>query len=441
MTHHPALRSRASEILSWTGHVDRLLVVEAALAKAQAALGLIPAEAATAIVDACDRDVDRDELTTQATDAATAVIPLVGMLRQAVGGEGAPFVHHGATSQDIVDTALVLQLRDAIAVLLEELAALGDASAELANTHRSTVMAGRTLLQHAVPVTFGAKAAHWLSAVTRHVDRLHLARAGLPVQLGGAAGTLAPFGDRGIELLELFAAELGLTAPIMPWHTDRDVLHQPVVQVALTAGTLGKISGDLISLAQTEVGEIADPGAGGSSTMPHKRNPVDPVFAVASARLALGAAGALLPLALQEHERASGGWQAEWEAIPRIVDATVAAAERTRATVERIEVDDDRMRSNLDQTDGAVMAEAVTLALAPHTGRSVAVAIVSEAADQARTSTQRLGDVLRQDERVTEVLGDGLEEVLDPANYLGSIDAFIDRALGSWRSRVTAPQS
>lgn len=438
MTAHPALSSRASDILSWDGHVDRMLRVEAALARAQAQLGIIPAAAAEAITSACERGVDRQTLALQATDAATPVIPLVSMLRQATNGGHGVHVHHGATSQDIIDTALVLQVRDAMELLLEELHGLGRGCARLADEHRGTVMVGRTLLQHAVPVTFGLKAAHWLSSAARHIERLSRVRDELPVQLGSAAGTLAPFGGRGIEVMEAFAAELALRAPDLPWHTDRDVLHEAVTTVGLVAGYLGKVAADLTSLSQTEIGELVDPAAGGSSTMPHKRNPVDPTVAAASVRLALAELSGVQAAAIQTHERAVGTWQAEWVAIPRVLDHTVAAAQRVAATMGRVEVDPQAMQDNLSMTGGAVMAESLALALTPAIGRDAAMELVSRAVDRAAAEGEHLRDIVCTDERFLEHLPEEeLDRRLDESSYLGSTNVFIDRALDRWQT-VTA---
>lgn len=434
MTDHPAFRSSAADILSWDGHVTRMLAVESAIASAQAGLGIIPRAAGDAIAAACAGRIDREALAASAARAATPVIPLVGMLRDAVGDEHAAFVHFGATSQDVIDTALVLQVRDAARMLLGVLRGIGERSATLAQEHRDTIMVGRTLLQHAVPITFGLKAAHWLAMVGRHVERLSGVVDGLPVQMGGAAGTLAAFGERGVELLEQLADELRLAAPVVPWHTDRDVLHGAVVVVGTAAGSLGKIALDVSLLMQTEVGELVDPGAGGSSTMPQKRNPVDPAFAAAAARLAVGAVGDLLPAAVQEHERAAGTWQLEWVAVPRVLDHTVAAAERVREVLDRIQVDATAMRRNLDATGGAVLAESLVIALAPRIGRRAAADLVAELLELVAAQGSDLATVAAADARVTGALRrEELAARLDPSGYLGNSGAFIDRALAAWR--------
>lgn len=435
MSEHPAFRSRAAESLSWHGHVHRLLDVESALARSQGELGIIPSDAASAIAAACGDGIDRAELARRARDDATPVISLTGLLREALTAQHGAYVHHGATSQDVIDTALVLQVREASRLLVQDLEAIGGHCARLADEHRDTLMVGRTLLQHAVPVTFGLTAAHWLAMMGRSRERLRTACGKLPVQLGGAAGTLAPYGQAGTALVERVADHLGLAVPTLPWHTDRDVLHELVVEVGLAAGSLGKLALDLTLLAQTEVGELIDPEAGGSSTMPHKRNPADPSFAVASARLAVGAVSEVLPAAIQEHQRAAGAWQLEWVAIPRALDHAIASAERVRAVLERIEVDAAAMRRNLDRTGGSIMSESLALALAPKLGRTAAADLVSELLDRATSTGTTLAEVTRADDRVRRILGsDRLDGHLDPANYLGSTGEFIDRALAHWQS-------
>src|SRR5581483_7387666 len=274
--------------------------------------------------------------------------------------------------------------------------------------YRRTLMAGRTLLQQAVPITFGLKAARWLALTVRQVRVLQAHRERtLALQLGGAAGTLASLGNQGPEVVRLLAEELGLPAPDLPWHTERDRVAELAASLGVVAGAMAKIAGDVILLAQTEVGEVSEgaaPGKGGSSAMPQKRNPVDATAVIASARLATGVVPVILSAMAQEHERAVGGWQAEWEAIPDVFCYTASAVERVRSTITGLEVDPVRMRANLDATSGLIMAESLTMALAPHTGRPEAQRLVKELCDQAAAQGSNLRQVALANEQVRAVL-------------------------------------
>ncbi len=289
-------------------------------------------------------------LAQQGRAAGNPVEPLVRAIRERVG-EHADFVHRGATSQDILDTAAMLVAQRACCVLDEELAAVADLCAELADEHRETVMAARTLLQQAVPTTFGAKAAGWLVGVVESRRRVAAVSADLPAQLGGAGGTLAAFGDGGLELLRLYAAELDLREPTVPWHTVRTPVADLAGALAGAAAVLGKIAGDVVLLAQTEVAEVAEAAPGGSSTMPHKRNPVAAVLAAACVRHAHAQAAVLFAAGVQEHERAAGAWHAEWSALSGALTATCGAAAAVRRSLDGLEVDRARMRANVgDET-------------------------------------------------------------------------------------------
>jgi 3-carboxy-cis,cis-muconate cycloisomerase len=424
--------------------VQRMLDFEAALARAEARAGLIPAEAAAAIEAACLVErVDLAALLRDAVPAGTPAIPLVRQLTAQVEGDGARYVHWGATSQDAIDTALVLQSRDALRLVEEGLRAVGAACAALAERHRATPMAGRTLLQQALPITFGLKAARWLALATRQVEALPaLRRRVLVVQLGGAAGTLASLGDRGVAVVERLAAELGLGAPALPWHAERDRVAELASALGIAAGAMAKIATDLVLLAQTEVGEVAEgaaPGKGGSSTLPQKRNPVDAVEAIAAARLALGLVPVALQGMIQEHERAAGGWQAEWAAIPELFGCAAGAIEHVRAALEGLEVDAARMRANLEASGGLIVAESLSFALAARLGRGPAQSIVAELSRRSAGSTLR--EVAGADPRVTAVLSDAeIEAALDPAGYLGSAETFVDRALADFARLATQQQ-
>src|SRR5258707_4378600 len=314
-------------------HVRGMLAFEAALARAEARAGIIPQEAATVIAANCREELfDVAALYREAAVAGTPAIPLVRMLTAQVDGDAKRFVHWGATSQDAIDTALMLQVRDGLHLLVDGLLGVCAACATHARQHRHTLMAGRTLLQQALPITFGLKAARWLALAVRQVRALreHRDRT-LVVQLGGAAGTLASLGSNGLRVIELLSAELGLAAPDLPWHTERDRIAGIAATLGIVAAAMAKIAGDVILLAQTEVGEASEgtaPGKGGSSAMPQKHNPVDATAALASARLAVGGVPGILSAMAQEHERAIGGWQAEWAAIPDLFRFTAGGGGR-----------------------------------------------------------------------------------------------------------------
>jgi 3-carboxy-cis,cis-muconate cycloisomerase len=420
-----------------------MLDFEAALARAEARAGVIPEEAADAIAAKCNAElVDVTRLEEEGAAAGTNAIPLVRTLTELVDESARGFVHWGTTSQDVVDTALMLQARDAVGVLVEQLSAVGVACLSLAERHRRTPMAGRTLLQHASPITFGLKAAHWLALTTRQIQRLKEVRdTSIAVQFGGAVGTLAALGDSGEEVAQNLAEELALPLPDLPWHTDRDRIAELAAAAGIVAGSMAKIATDVALLTQTEVGELAEgAGAGGSSTMPQKRNPVDAIMAVAAARLALGAVPVVLSGLVQEHERSAGGWQSEWSAVPDALSFTAGAVERVRSLVANIEVDTERMRANLDVTGGQISAEALTMALAPRMGRHEAYRLVAAACARADRENVHLRAVVAQDDEVREIIPpEELERIFDPLSYLGSTDAFISSAVTRFKEVVEPP--
>jgi len=335
--------ARLREAVSARAWVAAMLEAEAALAAAEAEAGVIPAAAAAAIAGA--GGIDPAALGEAAVASGTPVVPLVEALRERVGAEHAEHVHHGATSQDIVDTAAMLVARRARALIVEELDAVARACAALAREHAATAMAGRTLLQQALPVTFGLKAAGWLDATLD--ARAGLLRTRLDAQLGGAAGTLAALGDAGPAVAEDFARRLGLGAPALPWHTARGRVAELGAALAVTAGTMGKLGLDLVLLAQSEVAEVVA-GAGASSAMPHKRNPVGAVRARACALRVPPLAALLMGAMAQEHERAAGAWQAEWEPLGEALGLTGGAAAGAREALEDLEIRPDAMRAHLD---------------------------------------------------------------------------------------------
>jgi 3-carboxy-cis,cis-muconate cycloisomerase len=395
------------EALSDRAWLQAMLDAERALAAAEARAGVIPPEAAEAIASACEWErFDPAELGEQGRSAGNPVEPLVRALTAAVEGDAARYVHWGATSQDILDTAAMLVSRRVLDLLLEALAEVARECATLAEAHRETPMAARTLLQQAVPTTFGLKAAGWLVALLEARRGLLRARENLAAQLGGAAGTLAPLGEAGTEVARLFAEELGLRESLVPWHTNRVRIAELGAALAITAGALAKIGLDVALMAQTEVGEVAEAEGGVSSTMPQKRNPVGSALAIACARQVEGHASVLIAALPQEHERAVGAWHSEWPALSGALAYTGGAAEATRRALDGLEVDAERMRVNLS---GAVMAEQATFALAEQVGRREAY------------------------ERVAR---EGVPGDLDPAAYLGSAEAFVDRALATYRSEL-----
>ncbi|MGH2398388.1 MAG: 3-carboxy-cis,cis-muconate cycloisomerase [bacterium] len=420
--------------------VQRMLDFEAALARAQAGAGMMPAAAADGIRAKCRVELfDVDVLFREGAEAGTLAVPLVGRLTDLVEGEAKKFVHWGTTTQDVVDTAVMLQSKDGLELLIGRLLDLGAACATLAERHRRTVMAGRTFLQHAVPITFGLKAARWLGLSTRLVRKLRFLRAEtLAVQLGGAAGTLAGMGEHGVRVLELLAENLGLSKPELPWHTERDRIAEVAAALGVVAGGMGKIAGDISLLSQVEVGEVSTGGPaakGRSSTMPHKRNPVEAAAAAASARLAIGMVPIVLSSAVQEHERAAGAWQAEWQAVPDLFRFTAGAVEWVYRAMANLQVNAERMRANLEHTRGQIMAEALTMALAPRLGRPEAFRLVQRVSDRAAQTGNSLHQAAAEDEEIRKAIPpERLERVFDATSYLGSADAFIDRALAGFRS-------
>jgi 3-carboxy-cis,cis-muconate cycloisomerase len=413
-----------------------MLAFEAALAQAEARVGVIPSAAADAIGAVRVENLDLDGLFEQAVPAGTLTIPLVRQLGQRVTDEGTKYVHWGATSQDAMDTGLVLQVRQALDLLDSDLLRLGSICADLAERHRRTLMPGRTLLQQALPITFGLKAARWLGLVARQLPAVREIRPRvLVVQFGGAAGTLASLGADGLRVLDCLAAELGLAAPELPWHAERDRVASLAACLGVVAGGMAKIAGDVVLMAQTEVLEVAEaagPGKGGSSSLPQKRNPVYAVEALAAARLAVGLVPVVLAAMHQEHERAAGGWQAEWSAVPDLFRWTSGAVARTCSALSGLEVFPDRMQANLDEM---AMSESLSMALAAHVGKEQAHSLLQSVTRRALSSGQSLREAALQEQGVRSALDERtIDQALDPQNYLGATDAFIDRSLTAWRA-------
>ena len=425
----------ADALLSDTAHLQAMLDVEAALAEAEAHLGVIPRLAASAIRAAARAEsLDATVLAIEAGQAGNLAIPLVRQLTRLVAAadpEAARYVHWGATSQDIIDTGLVLQVRAAVPVIQRHLERAEAAAARHAREHIDTVMAGRTWLQHATPITFGLKAAGWLDALDRQRRALGAALEQASVlQFGGAAGTLAALGDRGGKVAERLAAILELRAADVPWHAHRDRIATLACALGVTCGLLGKIARDLGLLAQTEVAEAMDDLAGGSSAMPQKQNPVRASVAIAAAGRAPALVASILAAMPQEHERGLGGWQVEWTAVPELIRVTAGASRAIADALETLRIDKARMRANLDATGGLALAEAISVSLAAHMERSEAHALVALASQRARTERISLATALAADPAVTKWLTRAdIDRCLAPESYLGQARRFVERVL------------
>jgi 3-carboxy-cis,cis-muconate cycloisomerase len=420
-------------------YFQRMLDVEAALARVQARLGIIPADAAATITGAARvENLSTDELAASARNVGYPVVGLVTGLSRAAGAAGG-WTHWGATTQDIMDTATVLQVRDGLALIRTALRGMVAALTAQAEQHRHTVMAGRTHLQQALPITLGLKCAVWTQPLIAHVQRLDALRPRVElVSFAGAAGTLASLGDQGIAVMEGLAAELGLGAPAAPWHVSRDGLAETVAFLGLVCGSLAKLATDVILLAQTEVGELAEPyvaGRGSSSTMPQKRNPIASEYILAAARTVHALVPVMFGAMAADHERATGPWQAELLALPQCFVLTHGALQHAGAIAEGMVIDAARMRRNLDLTGGLIVAEAVMMGLAPYIGRGEAHHVVKHACDAALAETIPLADALAREPAVASRLDRAaIERLTDPGHYLGSADGFIDRVLATART-------
>jgi 3-carboxy-cis,cis-muconate cycloisomerase len=421
--------------------VDAMVEFEIALLGALAELDLAPPEAARELADAVasgELELDLDELGRATGEQGTPVPGLLRMLRRQLPDTASAHLHRGATSQDVVDTAIVLVARRALDHVLVDLRAAADACAELVERWRGAIVPGRTLLQQALPVTLGLKAAGWLTGLDAVMDDLSAVRdRDLALQFGGAVGTLASLGDRGLEVARGLSGRLGLPMPELPWHTIRLRPAHLASALGVALGLLGKIGRDVVLLAQTELAEVAEGGGdgrGGSSTMPHKRNPVGAIGLVACAQRGPGLVATMLGAMAQEHERGAGGWQAEWDTQFELLRLTGSAAAIARELLIGLEVDPGKMRDDMDLTGGLVMSESVAAALTPSLGRADAQKLVEQAARQSVKSGRGFRDVLLSLPEVNEALGvDGLDAALDPKAYLGVTGELIDRALAVHR--------
>jgi 3-carboxy-cis,cis-muconate cycloisomerase len=442
--------------LSEEVRLQSMLDVEAALAESQAALDLIPATAA-AVIRACAQEIlyAPEEIARDAIRDGNLAIPLVRQLTREVAardGDAARYVHWGATSQDIIDTGLVLQLDAAVPLIVDRLGLAAAAAADLARRHIDVVMSGRTWLQQATPITFGLKAAGWLEALARARHRLASAWSDARVvQFGGATGTLATMAPHGEAVADALAARLGLRRPGMPWHTHRDRLVHVAATLGIAAGSCGKIARDVALLAQTEIAEAHEAPAGsrpspepqsagrggGSSTMPHKRNPVSASVAIAASVRAPSLVATMLQAMPQEHERGLGTWQAEWQTLPDLVMCCAGGVRATAEMLRDLEIDPARMRANVDATGGLVMAEAVSMALAHRIGKPAAHDLIESACRRAATEQRTLQDVLLADAHVTaQLTPDEIARALTPEHYLGSARTIVQRVLDRYDQRL-----
>lgn len=426
------------EVFCDQGRVQAMLDVEAALARAEARVGLIPASAVAPIEKACRADLyDFAALGEAIATAGNSAIPLVKALGKQIAATDAVaerYVHLGATSQDVMDTGLVLQLRQALDLIESDLAQLADSLAAQAQRHAATPMAGRTWLQHATPVTLGMKIAGWLGAVTRSRQRLRELKPRLLVlQFGGASGTLAALGEQALPIAQALAEELQLTLPEQPWHTQRDRVVEFGAVLGLIAGSLGKLGRDISLLMQTEAAEVFEPsapGKGGSSTMPHKRNPVGAAVLIGAATRMPGLVSTLFSAMPQEHERSLGLWHAEWETLPQICCLVSGSLQQARLLAEGLEVDAARMARNLDLTQGLVLAEAVSIVLAQRVGRDTAHHLLEQCCKRAVAEQRHLRAVLGDEPQVTAQLSSAeLDNLLNPAHYLGQAQVWVERAV------------
>ena len=420
-----------------------MLDFEAALACAEASAGVIPSSAAPAITAKCRTELfNSNKLGEAARLAGNLAIPLVKQLKDLVAvddKDAANYVHGGATSQDTIDTGRVLQLREALRLIAGDLDSLCGTLAKLADEHRATAIVGRTWMQHAVPTTLGMKFAGWLDALGRHRERLRETQTRcLVLQFGGAVGTLAALGSRGEAVAKHLAQELKLPLPQIPWHSHRDRMAEIATMMGLLTGTLGKIARDISLHMQTEIGELLEPaeeGRGGSSTMPHKRNPVTAAVILSAATRVPGLVSTMLSAMVQEEERGLGAWHAEWETLPEIVCLTAGATHHLASIAPKLEIDVERMRENLDLSKGLIFAEAITAALGEKIGRSQARELMDAASEQAGREKRQLRNVIDEDQNIKKYLSPGeLDKLFDARNYTATANQFIDRAIESNKS-------
>jgi 3-carboxy-cis,cis-muconate cycloisomerase len=441
----PLISSAAMRaVLDDRARLQRMLDFIVALARAEAAVGIMPALASDQIANAAKAErYDVNALGEEAVAAGNIATPLINALTAEVAktdAAAAGYVHWGATSQDVIDSALVLDLRAAIDALIADLNRAIEGFITLAGRHRRTAAVGRTWLQHALPMPFGLKLAGYAAALARSRERLRrLRREALVLQFGGAVGTLAALNDKGLDVAERLAALLDLPLPEAPWHSHHDRLAEVASAMAILTGTCGKIARDVSLLMQTDVAEAfepAAPGRGGSSTLPHKRHPTAAAAALAASTIAPNLLATILAAQVQEHEGSLGSWQAEWQAFPALALVTSGALYAIGGIAQGLEIDGERMRVNLDETRGLIMAEAVAVALGAKIGRQEALKIVEEASRKAIAAKRNLQDVLAENNQVTLSLSVGeLAKLFEPMAYQGAAQTIFDRIVGSLQLR------
>lgn len=431
-------KTEVNELFSAEAYLESMLRFEAALAQAQAKQGIIPEEAALQISNFCHLEVlDIPTLIQEIGLAGNPNIPLIKQLTAALKKsqpEAAKYVHLGATSQDVIDTALVLQVKAALILMQKDLSILMQQLRHLAETHRHSIMAGRSFLQHARPITFGYKVAGWLDGLQRSAARLEqMIMHNLPLQFGGAVGTLAGFGDQALPLAQALAQQLDLSLPPIPWHTQRDRLVEIASITGILIGNLGKMAKDISLLMQTEVGEVFEPagaGKGGSSTMPHKRNPVGCVAILAAAQRSPALVATLLQAMPQDHERATGLWHSEWLPLVELCKLCTGALQQTLIITNGLEVDTARMRTNLELTQGLIYAENLSLALAEKIGKAAAHEHVEALCKRVMQEKIHLKTIALADALILQYLSSTtIESLFDPSNALGECNRLIDSVL------------
>ena len=429
---------RMREVFSDYALITRYAEVEIALAKAEARCGVIPADAAQEIAKRTNvSGFDFDLLRRETDVVGYPILPLVHQIAKQCG-EAGRYVHWGATTQDIMDTAVVLQMRDGLKIIEEDIGVLRGILADLSRRYRDTPMAGRTHLQQALPVTFGYKTAIWLAMFDRHAERLEQLKPRVLVgQFAGAAGTLASLGDRGFDVQKALCEELGLGVPVSTWHVARDNFAEVVNFFGLLTGSLGKIALDIMIMASTEFAELYEPfvkGRGASSTMPQKRNPISSELMLAACKGVRQHAGLMLDAMVQDFERATGPWHAEWMAIPESFVLTASALHQAKFALGGLIVDEKKMAENLDISRGLIVAEAVMMGLAPQMGRQEAHDVVYDACRIANEKQMTLADALSANPQVFGRIDRAtIDRLTSPGNYLGLASEMVDRVLAASR--------